>query len=506
LESTGEREIRSFILILYLFILNFNINYKKHILTLKFVNFSQKNQFNYLKQEVKQKMLIEFSVENFRSIKEKVTLSMVASSDRSLENNLIESDVLKKDKLLKSAVLYGANASGKSNVLLALNFLEDLVTESHKYQKGDKIDCSPFKLDAEYISKPSKFEVVFIEKNIKYIYGVSVTYEKIVSEYLYYYPKGKKALIFERSKTNDYKFSTDQKTQEFISERTLENVLYLSKSTQENFSKTSEAFNWFKDTLEVMGPAEYLTLKDSTVKLLNEDPNLKAVILTALLEADLGINDVSASIEKIKMSEIDDLFSSPPNPPATNDLENLNQEDFKDLTKHLMGFLKLAGKMAGSKEELETSEIKIFHKALDKEGKELSIPFDFNEESEGTQKLFSLIGLWIDALLNGRVLVVDELDVKLHYRLNEFLIKLFNDPTQNKSNAQLIFTTHNTNTLNLDLFRRDQIWFTEKNPEYGNTDLYSLAEFNPRKDENIQKGYLLGRYGAIPFIKENKIF
>jgi len=451
-------------------------------------------------------MLIEFSVENFRSIKEKVTLSMVATSDKSLENNLIESDVLKRDRLLRSAVLYGANASGKTNVLLALNFLEDLVTQSHKNQKGDKIDCRPFKLDKEYVSKPSKFEVVFIKNNIKYIYGVSVTNEKIIDEYLYYYPKGRKAVIFKRSNTHKYKFTLDKTEQEDNSKRTLDNVLYLSKSTQENYSKTSDAFEWFKNTLKVISATEYPIFKDFTAKLLNEDPNLKAIILKALSEADLGINDVSVSIEKIKMSEIDDLFSSPPDPPTPHELENLNQEDFKDLTKHLKGFLTLAGKMAGGKEEFETSEIKIFHNALDKEGKKLSIPFDFNEESEGTKRLFSLIGLWIEALLNGRILVVDELDVKLHYLLNEFLIRLFNDPTQNVNNAQLIFTTHNTNTLNLDLFRRDQVWFTEKNPEYGSTDLYSLVEYRPRKDENIQKGYLLGRYGAIPFIKENKIF
>ena len=451
-------------------------------------------------------MLIEFSVENFRSIKEKVTLSMVASSDKSLENNLIsvKPEIMKKDRLLKSAVLYGANASGKSNVIMALNFLEDLVTESHKYQKGNKINRSSFKLDAEYISKPSKFEVVFIKNNIKYIYCVSVTNEKIVSEYLYYYPKGKKALIFERSNTKDYKFSTDQKTQEFISERTLENVLYLSKSTQENYSKTSEAFDWFKNTLEVISATEYLILKDSTAKLLN-NPLFKPIILKALSEADLGITDVSVSIEKIKMSEMDDLLSSPPDTLTSHESENLNQEDFKDLTKHLMGFLKLAAKVGG-KEEFETSEIKMSHEALDKEGKKLSIPFDFNEESGGTQRLFSLIGLWIEALLKGQVLVVDELDLKLHYKLIAFLIRLFHDSTQNINNAQLIFTTHNTNLLDLDLFRRDQIWFTEKNPDYGSTNLYSLVEFSPRKDENIQKGYIWGRYGAIPFIKENKIF
>ncbi|KPQ44509.1 MAG: hypothetical protein MPEBLZ_00876, partial [Candidatus Methanoperedens nitroreducens] len=156
-------------------------------------------------------MLIEFSVENFRSIKEKVTLSMVSSSDKSLDNNLIKTDVLKKDSLLRSAVIYGPNASGKSNVILAFNFLVHLVMTSHKNQKDAKINVSQFKLDKEYLSKPSKFEVVFIKNETRYVYGVSATSEKIIDEYLYYYPKGHKAIIFERSNTNNFNFTIDKK-------------------------------------------------------------------------------------------------------------------------------------------------------------------------------------------------------------------------------------------------------------------------------------------------------
>ncbi len=141
-------------------------------------------------------MLIEFNVQNFRSIKEEVTLSLVASPNKSLDNNLIDTDVLKKDNLLRSAVIYGANASGKSNLILAFHSLKHLVMNSHGFQKGTKIDYSPFKLDTKYLSKPSKFEVVFIRNDIKYVYGVSFTNEKIIDEYLYYYPKGQQSTHF----------------------------------------------------------------------------------------------------------------------------------------------------------------------------------------------------------------------------------------------------------------------------------------------------------------------
>jgi len=424
-------------------------------------------------------MLIEFSIENFRSIKNEITLSLVASPDKSLDNNLIKTDALKDDNLLRSAVIYGANASGKSNIILAISSLKTLVMESHKSQKGTEITYSPFKLDKEYLSKPSKFEIVFIKNNTKYIYGVSFTNEKIIDEYLYYYPEGRKALIFERRDTNNYRFTIDIKEQKFLSEKTLDNVLYLSNATQLNYKKTSEAFDWFKDTLEVIDSTDHPRLTRFTIETLNKDRNLKELILKALLEADLGIVDISATFEKVPFG------------------------DFSQINKK---FKKRNILLTAADGGFEISDIKTTHKGFDEIGNKFDVQFDFEEESEGTKRLFALIGPWIDALIKGRILIVDELDTKLHHLLNVFLIKLFHNPTQNKNNAQLIFATHNTNLLDLDLFRRDQIWFTEKNPGVGSTDLYSLLEFSPRKDKNVRNGYLAGRYGAIPFISDERIF
>lgn len=422
-------------------------------------------------------MLVELSIENYRSIKEKVTLSLVSSSDKSLDNNLIEDTVLKNENLLRSAAIYGANASGKTNVLLGINFLYKMVLLSSKNQKGEKIDVTPFRLDENCVSKPSRFEVIFIKNNVKYVYGAAITTEKVVEEYLYYYPKGRKAIIFTRDINKDpiYIFNVDQNEQKFISSKILDNVLYLAGATQLNYDKTSVAFDWFNDILQVIGPTDHPALQHFTVEMLNKDESMKAHIMRGLSEADLGLDDISASIKDVS---VDDLPS-----------------DISDKLKSL-----------ATKGTLQEVSITSIHKGIDVNGNEKKVLFEFDEESEGTIRMFSLIGPWIDALINGHVLIIDELETQLHHKLSVFLIKLFNDPTQNKNNAQLIFTTHNTNLLDQDLLRRDQIWFTEKNPEFGSTDLYSLVEFSPRNDKNIQRGYLAGRYGALPFINNERIF
>ena len=251
-------------------------------------------------------MLIEFSIENFRSIKEKVTFSMIATKDISLDGNLIK-DVLKEDTLLKSAVIYGANASGKTNVILALGFLKALVMNSHNHQKGQEIRFTPFKLDKKYLTKPTKMSIVFMKNEVKYHYEVSFDNEKVIEESLYYYPNNKKAVIFSRSDSKGFKFTIDEKEQKVISERTLPNVLYLSKSTQENYKKTAEAFDWFKDNLQVVGTTDHPALANFTIELMKKDAELKSYVLKALLEADVGIDDVSTISKKVSPEDLKNL-------------------------------------------------------------------------------------------------------------------------------------------------------------------------------------------------------
>ena len=415
-------------------------------------------------------MLVEFAVENFKSFKDEAVFSMLASPDSSLSANIVE-NALKEDSLVRSAAIYGANASGKTNLVAAMSILLQLVLNSQNYQFGQPLPFFPFKLDPECLEKPTKMSVCYIHKGVEYRFGVSFNKSKVIGEYLYYYPNNKKSIIFERANTADYKFNADRATQEEIRKLTSENVLYLSKAAQNNYSKAQDALDWFRNGLTVIGPDNPDFLVSLGMEMLRLDPTLKPFMLKALEKADLGIDDFSTDFNPAPQEELAKLY--PLLPP--------------DLAKQVMD----------GKNQLISYEIRTRHKGVE---------FNFElEESAGTKRLFGLTGFFIDALRKGKVLFVDELDTRLHYELNAFLVSLFHDESQNKENAQLVFTTHNVKLLNLDFFRRDQIWFSKKSAEDGSTELYSLAEFSERKDRDIEKAYLAGRYGAVPFIKDNKV-
>ncbi len=411
-------------------------------------------------------MLIEFSVENFRSIKERVTLSMIAASKRDeLQDNLIQTNFKDMD-LLKSAVIYGPNASGKSNIIRALWTMRGIIRKSNKIQKGEELPLVPFMFDMKSQTQPSSFEVLFIQDGIRYIYGFSADSRKIYDEYLYYFPSGKKSIIFERTETTDFKFTKDVREQKELAGRTLANALYLSTATQWNYEKTSKAFDWFKNLKFINASSSN---KSFTANLLTKDKNAKEYVRELLRGADTGIQDINIKIKEISLEDL--------------------PEDFPESLRDI--FLK-----DGKGKVIDAKTVHYIN------GREDSpVNLDIYDESDGTQKFFYLSGPLYDVLKNGKILFVDELSVRLHPYLVESLVKRFNSEKYNPNGAQLIFTTHNTYLLKQSLFRRDQIWFTEKTPEES-TDLYSLYEIKGiRKEENIEKGYLLGRYGAIPFIE-----
>jgi len=410
-------------------------------------------------------MLLQFSVENFLSIKDRITLSMVASKDEYLEDNITK---LNNFSLLKMAAIYGANASGKTNVLTAMSYITYLIINSHKNQSGETIEFRPFKLNKTSEESPSIFEIIFEIEGIKYVYYVSVNKNKVNKESLHYYPRGRKRLVFERdlAKPNIYTFpADDEKRQNIIKENTPENMLYLSRSANMNYEKTSIVVKWFSKKIRTIFQDSYLLgLEGYTKKVCAEDESAKTRIIADFVsKADSSIVDLI-----IKEQELGDDF-------------------LEDIPKEIRDIII----------EQERREAETIHLGVDKEGNEIKILFKLQEESRGTRKMFSLAGPFMDVLYNGQLLIIDEFERSLHPILVRYLIKFFNDPEYNKNGAQLIFATHVPYLLHPNILRRDQIWFAEKKKDQS-TELRSLYEYRARKDENIEKGYLAGRYGAIP--------
>lgn len=424
-------------------------------------------------------MLIQFSVRNFKTFRDRTTLSLVASNydkeTREIENVTVNSEF--NLRLLKSAVVYGSNASGKSKFIEALVFMKKFViTSSKESQKGDKIDVEPFRLQSDTEEASSEFEVVFIHNKEMFRYGFEVTASKVIAEWLYHKPKTKEVELFYREEQvfnlHPRNFS---KGSTLVKEDLIrENALTLSVAAQFNDKIAGRVLDWFKGFKTISGLREegYQGYTMAQTK----DPKQKAKILDLLKAADLGIQDISLQIL---------------------DIDNLPKDIPRELKEKIL--------KESSKEGVEFfSDVLTTHKKYDSNKNhigETHFSMD-DEESSGTKKFFALTGPVLDALENGYILAVDELDSKLHSNLVCKIVSLFNSSNTNPKNAQLIFNTHNTNLLSSGLFRRDQIWFNEKD-RYGVSKLYSLGEFKSddvRKTENFEDNYLRGKYGAIPYL------
>lgn len=430
-------------------------------------------------------MLVEFSIENFMSFKDPVTFSMAADEDLdALSDSIIEHTGAERDVLLKSTVLYGANASGKSNFVKALNFLQKLVRTSHRNQADEKIEFRPYRLDANCASKPTTFDVTFIEKSVKYTYSLTFIESRIMKESLFSYEESGKKRIFERDEkrinlADELMETKDEKERlrlEIYTEDILDNVLLLSSLRKKNYDLVKAAFNWFH-RFACLPPS--IILSDLTADMVDNSDLFKSKVVTALKAADIEICDILVNEEKIPFEELP-----------------------KTLQKRLLELEEpLKGIPQGADEISIGFDIKTLHQGVDENGKQVLVKFDMEEESEGTQKYFGLLGPILDTLESGRVLIIDELSLHLHPNLSRVIVELFHDPEINTNNAQLIFTTHNALLLDETLFRKDQVWFVEKTPN--GTDLFSLADFDDAMAiTNIRNAYLQGRYGGVPNIKK----
>ena len=385
-------------------------------------------------------MLLQFSITNHRSIKETAIISMKAAADKTMKEVLISPDG--KKELVPVMAIYGANAAGKSNVIHALLLMREMVCGSYaKPLKGAELPYEPFAfVDGQ--TEPTTFEIIYYYES-KYAYGFSFDKDRIISEYLYHWPNGREALVFSREK-DEYEFRESIQEQLTLAGRTSENRLYLTSSNEWNCAQTEKAYLWFQKNLR--GLIATGVSNESTIDAIRKGGDGKQRILKEMMLADLGICNVELS---------------------------------------------------GTKEKPIISTV---HQLTDDSGEKKQYTLLLGQESVGTQRFFSRIGLWMDALNSGAVLVVDEIEASMHPLLTRHLIEMIQDQTTNQNHAQLIFTTHDTGLLDLKLLRRDQIWFAEKDEKTMQTDIYALTEFSPRKEENIARGYLQGRYGAIPFI------
>jgi uncharacterized protein len=420
-------------------------------------------------------MLIGFSVGNFRSFKDVVTLNMVATEaaegNEELDNNNVF-PINQNLNLLKSAAIYGANASGKSNLILALDFMRDFVIDSARLQVTDKIDVENFRLSVQTVNTPSFFEIIFQLEGKTYRYGFEVTQERVVSEWLYCTPKTREANLFIRDENKINIKSTARIEQgNRLKSLTKKNTLFLSVAAQFNDQLAGKIVFWLSQ-LGIISGLDIDSLHRLTVDYFAEDKIFSNAVIELIKKLDLSIHDLEIETRKIS---IDSLPS-----------------EFPDSLRNVMN------NFTG---EVRAVRVKTYHQKYDSQGNVIGLEnFDMDiNESDGTQKLFALSAPILDTLQKGEVLVIDELDARLHPLITRKIIGLFNSNKTNSKNAQLIFSTHDVNLLSNEFFRRDQIWFTEKTHQ-GATDLYSLVEFDIDNDTSFEKDYITGRYGAIPFI------
>ena len=418
-------------------------------------------------------MLLEFSVGNYLSFKEKKTLNLVASSISEYEKtNIINTDRL---KILKGAVIYGANTSGKSNLIRAMSTMKRLIMHSFNQSSTKTLDLTPFLLSSTTEKKPSFFEVIIEISEVRYRYGFEITNKIIVAEWLYETKKNAEKLLFIR-KEESIEVSSKFKEGNNLEMKTRNNALFLSVVDQFNGLIAQKIMRWFSNFIVISGLShehyEMITFDLLTI------PKTASKLKTFFDKMDFGFSDLQVVKKKFDQDEIPAEIPTALAKQMINDLEG---------TFHF--------------------NVKTKHVKYDKNNKILGdVEFDMRrQESAGTNKVFNISGPIFDVLKDGGVLVIDELDSSLHPLITLALTKLFNSEKENSKKAQLIFTTHDTNLLSFGKYRRDQIYFIEKNI-YGASDLYSLVEYieergnKIRKDRSFEKDYIEGRYGAIPYI------
>lgn len=431
-------------------------------------------------------MLIEFRFKNYRSFRDEAVLSMEATGLGTFKNSLISYNSI---KLLPGAAIYGKNGGGKSNVIrafwLAVQFIKNAQRTQHEKAA---IPVIPFALNDYSASEPTEFEFIYTLDDIRYWYSFSATREKIFTESLYHAPKGQKALVFSRE-GQTFSFTEDKSRRKLISEAVAENQLYFSVACTMNDAACSRAMRWFREM--VFFSRDYSDIPRQLLDYSN-DTNMLRAISDYAKAADLGIEDMEFEINS---QEVDDEAALPDNLP-------------EGMKAALVQFLRTLSETSNNSEvRLKMGEVTATskHKGRNKNGASQLYPLELEDESDGTRKLMSIAPAIESVLARGGILLVDEIERELHPMLVDFVVSKFQSKRTNPYGAQIVFTTHNTELLNMELLRKDQLYFVDKDQEDGASELYSISEFSTRTTDNIRKGYLLGKYGATPNIEIEEV-
>lgn len=421
-------------------------------------------------------MLLQFDIENNRSIKNKKRLSFIADNKPEHKEALIKYD---KHNILPVIGIYGKNAAGKTNILKSFKHIRNMIRFSHEFNPVMPIPFyEPFKFTND-IDIPSSFEVSFICKDKKYNYGFSHNSSEILEEYLYVFNSVKPTKIFERSFNNNndnFSFGNNYENMEYLTERTHKNKLFLSVAAQwaAKIEEINDIFNYFENSIlyyQKNWNEPSNEFFEKTTQLLIENEEARDFIKNLIKHLDL-------EFENIKVNR------------QTVDIEKL-PEEIQLLIKNLNS------NKENEKSELTASQISSLYNINEEE-----YSLNLKDESNGIQKLYDLFSILFESFTKQKIVIIDEIEMGLHPILAKELIRLFQDLTINKFHSQLLFTTHDTNILNTSLLRRDQFWFVSKDIKNNYaTDLYSLSDINGvRINDNIARNYLLGKYSTIPEI------
>lgn len=419
-------------------------------------------------------MIIDFSITNFGPFKDKAVFSLESTSLDGNEGNLLECKAL-SEPLLGSAVIFGANASGKSYVLKALEVLQFMV----RAPMNPNITYpwyQPFRASRITMSAPTTLEIRFTKSEVKYDYSISFLADRIVSEYLYYYPSKRKALVFSRN-GQDYSFGrTAMKGLKASSALTSPTSAFLAVAAQYNNEVCLSAHHGIVNEILIIG-SNLSDMVNEVIEHINTNPESKAHMLKALRIADMGITDVIGNVQTKKAAELG-----------------------TEIPPQVIGLM-----MATGNTEISQTTLLMEHSFPDSDADQDILRYPFSIESNGTMQLFCLMGPVIDALENGYTVMIDEFGTFLHSDIAKWIIRQFRNAA-NPNKAQLIVNTQDQSLLSLDILRRDQIWFTQKDMSTGASELYALSDFNGvRADIDVQKSYSADKFGARPFIPDEDV-